>query len=105
VVTSPEFKSLGRRILVTDPIGTVPRKSMAQYPSIERRIRRIIKADDTLPVYRRATAETGELVHMGSGGAVLSIQKLRDRLGFIPVVTRNEALQLTVDWVRHARIV
>jgi hypothetical protein len=42
---------------------------------------------------------------MGSGGAVLNIQKLRDRLSFGPPVAREDALQLTLDWVRHAGIV
>ena len=42
---------------------------------------------------------------MGSGGAVLNIDKLRQRLGFTPPVSRDEAMQLTLDWVRHARIV
>jgi nucleoside-diphosphate-sugar epimerase len=105
VVTSQEFKSLGRRVLMTDPIGTMPRKALERHAALERGVRRMIKADDALPVYRPDSGAPGETVQMGSGGAILSIEKLRDRLGFVPPASRAEALQLTLDWVRHARIV
>jgi nucleoside-diphosphate-sugar epimerase len=105
VVTSKEFKSLGRRVLMTDPIGTIPRKALERHPVFERGVRRIVKADDALQIYRPDSTTAGEVVQMGSGGAVLSIERLRERLGFVPPVSREEALQLTIDWVRYARIV
>ena len=105
VVASKEFKSLGRRVLTTDPLGTMPRKALERLPALERGVRQLIKADGSLPVYRPEAGTPGETVHMGSGGAVLNIAKLRERLGFVPPVCRDEALQLTLDWVRHANIV
>jgi predicted dehydrogenase/nucleoside-diphosphate-sugar epimerase len=105
IVSSGEFKSLGRRVLSTDPIGTLPRQALHRFPALERGVRKLVKADDSLPIYRPEPASRGETISMGSGGAVLDIDKLRRRLGFTPPVPRDEAMQLTLDWVRHARIV
>jgi predicted dehydrogenase/nucleoside-diphosphate-sugar epimerase len=105
VVTSPEFKSLGRRVLSTNPLGTLPRKALERFPSLERNVRRLVKADGTLPIYEPEKESAGDTVHMGSAGAMLSNEKLRQRLGFVPPVSRAAALQLTLEWVRHARIV
>jgi predicted dehydrogenase/nucleoside-diphosphate-sugar epimerase len=105
IVGSSEFKSLGRRVLSTDPIGTLPRQALGRFPALERGVRKLVKADDSMPIYRPEPAPPDDPVHMGSGGALLNIEKLHRRLGFKPTVSRAEALQLTLDWVRHARIV
>src|SRR5207244_8051575 len=105
IVTSREFKALGRRILQTDPIGTVPRRALARFPALERGVRRMVRADDALPIYRPEPPALRDVVHMGSGGAVLSIGKVRRVLGFEPPVTRARALELTLDWVWYARII
>lgn len=105
VFKSTEFKSLGRRVLITDPLGTLPRKTLESFPGIERAVRKMVGADDSLPVYSPPSPSSGDLVHMGSGGSVLSIEKLRRHMNFTPPVSRAEAMQLTLDWVRHARIV
>jgi predicted dehydrogenase/nucleoside-diphosphate-sugar epimerase len=105
IVKSAEFKSLGRRVLITDPLGTLPRKALESFPSIERTVRKMVGADDSLPVYSPPGSSSDDRVHMGSGGSVLSIEKLRRHINFTPPVSRAEAMQLTLDWVRHARIV
>jgi nucleoside-diphosphate-sugar epimerase len=105
IVSSPEFKSLGRRMLQTDPVGTLPRKSLEMFPSLERGVRRIVKADESLPVYRPAAMSPRDVVELGSGGAMLSIEKARSALGYKPRIPRPEALQLTLEWIRHARLV
>lgn len=105
IVTSREFKAFGNRVLQTDSVGALPRKALQWFPGLERGVRSLIKADGSLPIYRRETSPPGETVRMGSAGALLNIDKLRDRLGFTPPVSRDEALELTLDWVRYARIV
>ncbi len=106
VVTSPEFKRLGRKVLDTDPLGTVPRWALGRYPSLERGVRRLIRADGSLPVYRiEATAAQPGVVTMGSSGAVLSIDNARQVLGYHPSISRGHGLQLTLEWVRYARLV
>jgi dTDP-4-dehydrorhamnose reductase len=105
IVGSSEFKSLGRRILSTDPIGTLPRQALNRLPFVERGVRKLIRADDAPPIYRPESGTQGEIVHMGSGDSLLNIDKLCDRLGFVPPVSRDDAMQLTLDWVCHARII
>jgi predicted dehydrogenase/nucleoside-diphosphate-sugar epimerase len=105
IVTSPEFKHLGRRVLDTDPIGTLPRWTLERVPATERFLRRLVGADESLPIHRRDIAETGEIVTMGSGGARVSIDKLQRVLGFEPPVSRTRALDLTWQWAQYARVV
>ncbi|MGE3539935.1 MAG: NAD-dependent epimerase/dehydratase family protein [Candidatus Tectimicrobiota bacterium] len=105
IITSREFKALGRRVLQTDPIGALPRAVFGRFPALESHLRRCVGADDALPVYTPSSPVSHDPVVMGSGGAVLSIAKLRSVLGFEPPVSRERALGLTLDWARHARII
>ncbi len=106
IFTSPEFKAFGRRVLETDPIGALPRKIFADVPAVEKAVRKLIKADDSLPVYEPEDSPKPNLsVLMGSGGSVLSIEKLRRVLGYKPLVDREEALERTLAWVKYAKIV
>jgi nucleoside-diphosphate-sugar epimerase len=92
-------------VLQTDPVGTLPRNSLERFPSLERGLRRIVKADESLPVYRPEAMSPSDVVEMGSGGAMLSIEKARSALEYKPRVPRPEALQRTLEWIRHARLV
>ncbi len=68
-------------------------------------MRKIVKADDSLPVYHRDSAGGECLCHMGSGGALVSIDKARKLLGFEPPISRDQSLQITLDWVNHANLI
>lgn len=105
IVKSPEFKRFGRKILDTDPIGTLPRRTLERVPATERFLRRFVGADDTLPVYKREAAAAGEIVVMGSGGALVSIDKMRRVLGFEAPVSFGRACELTLQWARHSRLI
>jgi hypothetical protein len=105
IVKSPEFKRLGRKVLQTDPIGTLPRRAMERVPATERFLRRVVGADDALPVYKRVAAGAGDIVVMGSGGALVNIDKMRRVLGFEAPVAFARACELTLQWARHARLI
>jgi len=105
VITSPEFKSLGRRILNTPPLGSLPKWMLETFPSVERLARRLVGADGSLPVYRRTPREATEWVEMGSGGALVSIDKARRLLGYDPPISMPQGLDLTWQWLEHARLV
>jgi predicted dehydrogenase/nucleoside-diphosphate-sugar epimerase len=105
VFGSREFRALGRKVLETDPLGTFPRWALRRAPVLERALRRMVGADGALPVYRRTPAAPANVVHMGSGGALVSIQKAQRLLGYRPPVSRARALELTLDWIRHANLV
>jgi nucleoside-diphosphate-sugar epimerase len=105
VVTSKEFKSLGRRVLDTPPLGSLPKWMLESFPSIERMARRMVGADGSLNVYRRMPPEPAGWVEMGSGGALVSIEKARRMLGYDPPVSMPQGLDLTWQWLAHARLV
>jgi len=105
IVKSPEFKRFGRKVLDTDPIGTLPRRTLERVPATERFLRRVVGADDALPVYRREARAPGEIVVMGSGGALVSIDKLRRVLRFEAPVPFARACELTLQWARHSRLI
>jgi hypothetical protein len=46
-----------------------------------------------------------DIVVMGSGGSVLSMEKARRVLGYAPLVPRDRAMDLTLEWVKHVRLV
>jgi predicted dehydrogenase/nucleoside-diphosphate-sugar epimerase len=104
IVTSPEFKRLGRKVLETDPIGRLPRWTLQRVPATERFVRRAVGADESLPVYKREVPSQVDVVTRGSGGAMVSIEKVRRALGFEPPVSQSRALELTLHWARHARV-
>ena len=89
----------------TDPIGTLPRLTLERVPATERFLRRVVGADDSLPVYKRDARTAGDIVAMGSGGALVSIDKLRRVLGFEPPVPFARALDLTLEWARQSRVI
>jgi nucleoside-diphosphate-sugar epimerase len=91
IVGSSEFKSFGRRVLSTDPIGTLPRQMLSRFPALERGLRKLVKADDSLPIHRPQPERLAEQVHMGSCGAVLNIEKLRRQLGFVAPISPRSA--------------
>jgi hypothetical protein len=105
IATSTEFKQLGRRFLETDPVGSAPRWALERFSGLEKTVRKLVKADDSLPVYHRETGGGPMLCQMGSGGALVSIEKARQKLNYTAPVSRSKAMELTLDWVRHARIV
>jgi nucleoside-diphosphate-sugar epimerase/predicted dehydrogenase len=105
ILKSPEFKRFGRKVLDTDPIGTLPRLTLERVPATERFLRRVVGADDSLPIYKREASASGDIVAMGSGGALVSIDKLRRVLGFEPPVSHPRACELTLQWARHSRVI
>ncbi len=105
IVTSSEFKQLGRKVLYTDPVGTLPRWTIENIPGTERILRQMVGADDSLPVYKREPSADGDIVVMGSGGALAKIDKLKRVLGFEPPVAFDRAVELTLAWARHAHVV
>lgn len=107
VCTSAEFRALGKRILQTDPLGTLPRWLLERFPSLKERILRLVNAGG-LPVARRpvnSAGGEGGTVEMSAASFLVNSEKVRRVLGAVPVVSRQRAMELTLEWVRHARLV
>jgi predicted dehydrogenase/nucleoside-diphosphate-sugar epimerase len=106
ILTSSELRALGRRALQSDPVGTLPRKAMDHFGRFDRAVRRMVGASDALPLYRReAEASASDWVEMGSSGALVSIAKARRLLGYNPPVSIEAGMDLTLQWIQHARLV
>lgn len=103
VLMSPEFRGLGRRVLQTDPLGSLPRWMLQRYPGLEQRLRRWLKVDG-LPIHRRSKPEPEDLVELGASQFLVSSAKAKRQLGYTSVVSRQRAMELTLEWVRYARL-
>jgi predicted dehydrogenase/nucleoside-diphosphate-sugar epimerase len=104
VLTSAEMWGLTKRVLKTEPIYTVGRRTLDALPPLKRRVHRWLDID-TPPVYQRPpAAAAGEDFEFDLTRPVVSNAKLRRVLGFIPRVSRDRAMDLTLDWLRAARI-
>jgi nucleoside-diphosphate-sugar epimerase/predicted dehydrogenase len=101
VLTSSEFKALGKRVLNTDPMGTVPRWLLQRWPGLKNWLRRRLGAD-RLPLYRQPEPEGKDWAEYGSAGFLVSSTKAQRVLGWQPVVSRSRAMELTLEWVLHA---
>jgi predicted dehydrogenase/nucleoside-diphosphate-sugar epimerase len=104
VLTSSEFKALGKRVLNTDPLGALPRWLLRRSPGLEGWLRRRLGANE-LPLYRRPEPEEGkDWAEHGSAGFLVSSTKAQQVLGWQPVVSRSRAMDLTLEWVQYARL-
>jgi len=101
VLTSSEFRALGKRVLNTDPIGTVPRWLLQRSPELQKWLRRRF-GTDKLPLYRQPEPESKEWAQYGSAGFLVSSTKAQQVLGWQPSVSRSRAMDLTLKWVQHA---
>jgi predicted dehydrogenase/nucleoside-diphosphate-sugar epimerase len=102
---SVEAKSFAKRLLQSDPIGTVPRYFLERYPHLERRARSIAGMDAPT-LYRRPAESSGdEIVRITARASHVTIEHARQQLGFEPPVRRDVALATTWQWAKYARIV
>jgi predicted dehydrogenase/nucleoside-diphosphate-sugar epimerase len=106
LLLSSEVKQLARRIYLSDPWGTPARWGIDRFPNAASRLKNLIKPDEGF-VYRPNALPTTDLspftvdpIH-----AEVSSAKASQVLGYRPVVARGQALELTLAWARHARIV
>lgn len=100
---SPELRGLARKAIFEHPVGAAPRWALATFPGLERFARRLAGADKP-PVFRKAAAGGGDWAALGSSPFLVRVDKARRVLGYGGIVPRPRALELTLEWVRHARI-
>ncbi len=102
ILTSPEFKVFVKKVIYTDPIGSLARKIM-EMPKVEFLLKKIFISQG-LPIYL-ATERTREKVVLGGGtNIILKIDKLKNLLGYSIACTKDEAITRTSDWLQFARI-
>jgi predicted dehydrogenase/nucleoside-diphosphate-sugar epimerase len=98
IARSSELRALARRVVATDPIGRLPRKIL----DWSRPLRSLsVSRPD---VYRRAGSDGEEVIEFRLRYPRVSDEGARRVLGYAPVVPRTRAMQLTLDWLRYARL-
>ena len=103
VMTSSEFRALGKRVLNTDPLGALPRWLLQRSPGLQGWLRRRLGASG-LPLYRPPEPGRKNWAEYGSAGFIVSSAKAQQVLGWQPLVNRNRAMDLTLEWVQNAHL-
>jgi nucleoside-diphosphate-sugar epimerase len=104
IVLSSELRALVHRILDTDPVGAVPRWLWNASPDAQAKLLKLFRVDPVM-IYRPSdTQGEGDLVYNGDNSLVSSAKAERE-LGFRPIVSREDAMDLTLTWSRYARLV
>ena len=104
IVLSPEVRALVHRIMDTDPIGTIPRRLWEGSPGLQSSLLRLFRVDAAV-VYRPAPGKSRDDLLYYGGPALVSSAKAERELGFHPIVNRERAMALTLEWAQHARLV
>jgi predicted dehydrogenase/nucleoside-diphosphate-sugar epimerase len=106
LLLSSEVKALARRIYLSDPWGTPARWGIDTFPRAAQRLKRMIRPEEGLVYHPHyvGKAEVAPFV-VDPIHARVSTEKACRVLGYRPVVSRARAMELTLAWARHARIV
>jgi nucleoside-diphosphate-sugar epimerase len=109
LATCEETQALARRFLQTDPLGALPRRLLQRLPRLRQWLRRRLGLDRPF-IYRSTSPGPApqpplELLEMYACPARANTDKARRVLGYTSVVPRERAMELTLDWLRHARLI
>jgi predicted dehydrogenase/nucleoside-diphosphate-sugar epimerase len=106
LVSSREMKALARRVYQSDPWGTPARWGVETFPNAVRKLASLVRPEEAF-VYRPnpSSGEDPGVFAMDPIHARVCAEKAARMLGFQPAVTRRRAMELTLAWARHARIV
>jgi nucleoside-diphosphate-sugar epimerase len=104
IATSAELRAIVRRVLETDPIGTLPRWLWNLSPSVQQSLLTRFGVDAAV-IYRPGppAGVAADLVYRGERSRVSSA-RARAELGFCAPVPPARATALTVQWARSARL-
>jgi predicted dehydrogenase/nucleoside-diphosphate-sugar epimerase len=110
LVRSTEFKTLGRKMLETDPIGWLPRTMLQKSPRFKRTVEKLLRAGEPA-VYREpheaSAAGDGCLptMYWTSVLAKVNNDKAHRVLGYEPVLSRQRAMALTLQWLESSQLI
>jgi predicted dehydrogenase/nucleoside-diphosphate-sugar epimerase len=106
LLLSTEVKALAKRIYNSNPWGVPGRWFVETFPGAVRRIARAIRPEEPFIYTPQAPAsQPPDMFVVDPVRARVSAEKAARVLGFQPVVPRYRAMELTLAWARHARIV
>jgi len=95
IATSPEFRGIVRRVLDTDPIGTLPRRLWGRSPAMQNKLLRRFGSSPAV-VYRPAGGGDDRLVYSSEPGQASAAKAARE-IGYEPLVSRERAMALKTE--------
>jgi hypothetical protein len=106
LLMSAEVKALAKRIYNSNPWGVPGRWFVETFPNAVRRVAQVIRPEEPF-IYTPnvAASQASDMFVIDPVRARVSAGKAARVLGFKPVVPRYRAMELTLAWARHARVV
>ena len=104
IALSSEVRGLAKKVLWTDPIGTWPRRWWERSPRLQKRVQRALRIDAAV-TYREPPATAPPVVEFTIDPTLVMSDKAAARLGYVGIVPRQDAMALTLEWARSARLV
>ena len=81
LITSPEFRALGKRFLAKHPLGAAPRWLLDSSPRCDRAMRRLLKTD-AVTIYRRPESAGEDELKIRPRPGLIRIDEARKVLGY-----------------------
>ncbi len=103
IALAPEVRALVHRIMDTEPVGNLPKRLWDASPDIQRKLLKLFKVDAAV-VYRPSSGPGQDWLDYYGENAVVSSAKLTNELGYIPAVSCERAMALTLEWAMTARL-
>ncbi|WP_417377421.1 NAD-dependent epimerase/dehydratase family protein [Gimesia maris] len=103
IATSSEAQSLAAKALWTDPVGKPPRWVLSKAPGLKQRMKHMLGMNSAA-VYQRPSAATDDIVEITPRYAEVKSDAAREKLGWQPLLSREECLDRTYQWLVSAAI-
>ncbi len=103
IAFSPEVRALAKKVMWTDPFGVWPRRLWETSPALQGRILRMMGVDQAV-VYREPPPASPFEVRFRIAPTLVASDSAMERLGYQGRVRRGDAMGLTRDWARDARL-
>jgi hypothetical protein len=104
IVLSPELRAMAKRVMWTDPFGTIPRRIWEGSPALQRRVLQRLGVD-AADIYREPSSMRAEETVFQIDPTLVVFEKAAQGLGYCAMVPRARAMELTLAWARYARLV
>ena len=103
IATSPEVRALAKKVMWTDPIGSVPRALWDRSPGMQRRVLEKLGVDRAV-IYREGPPPQPDTTTFTIEPTLVAFDKSARRLGYVGLVSRADGMALTLEWARRARL-
>jgi hypothetical protein len=103
ILMSSELRGLAKRVMATDPYGVWPRRLWERSPGLQRRLLPLLGVDSAV-VYREPVPDPPFEVIFRVEPSEVIFDRARTDLGYAGLVPRSEAMRLTLEWGRYARL-